>query len=62
MLTGIMTFILVFRVAPAAKSASTETSSRIVSNWSYVVSVERIKKTSNAPVVAVELFARFSTV
>ena len=62
MFTGIVTLVLVFLEAPAARSASTDTSSNIVSNESYVVSVERMKNTSKAPVVALELFARFSTV
>ena len=56
--------MVVFLEDPAAKSASFETSSSRVStaNPSNVVSVERMKKTSKAPVFADELFAIFSTV
>ena len=62
MFTGIVTVALVVLDEPAARSASLDTSSKTVSNESYVVSVERIKNTSKAPVVALELFAKFSTV
>ena len=57
-----MTLVLVLRDAPAARSASTNTSSRIVSPALYVLSVDSMKKTSKDPVVADELFAIFSTV
>ena len=52
----------VVRELLAARSVSLETSSSNRSALSNVVSVERIKNTSNGPVVALELLARFSTV